>query len=294
MNYPIENSINNLSLPIDPGAAQRIGSFLNRDLSLNSKKAIQSDLKDFTYWYQKMNHEPFSFERLTEREAIEYKNRCIDDGKKPATINRRLITLKSLCKFMGERSPFKDVKFMGTQPLAPKALNESEKRRLTKEVDRRGSLRDRLIFHMMLEAGFRVSELIGLKCSDITLSERMGVAKVRNGKGNKTRDVPLNKTIRPLLQKYIEGRNSEEPLLKGQRGFLTSPISINKIIETYANHAQVDCAPHKLRHTFAYGFLERNKGDIVALSQLLGHSDINTSKIYVQNSLEDLQRKVEA
>ena len=84
----------------------------------------------------------------------------------------------------------------------------------------------------------------------------------------------------------------EEKLFIGQRGPLTT-IAFNKIVEVYAKKAQIKCSPHTLRHTFAYAYLERNPGDIVGLAQILGHSNIQTTAIYTQHRLEDLQERVE-
>ncbi len=51
-------------------------------------------------------------------------------------------------------------------------------------------------------------------------------------------------------------------------------------------------SPHRIRHTFAYAYLRSNKNDLVALAQLLGHSSLNTTRLYTQRRKEDLEEGV--
>ena len=145
----------------------------------------------------------------------------------------------------------------------------------------------------MLGAGLRASEVVALKRENVEISERKGSLVIYSGKGNKTRQVPLNSKIRSLLLEYTKDSTNEGTLFLGQRGGLKTPISLNKILDFYAKKAGIRCHPHSLRHTFAYNYLKNNPSDIVGLAQILGHSNINTTAIYTQNRLEDLQEKVE-
>lgn len=299
-NYPRKNSINNIWLDdriMSSGERSYFAKFFNQDFSPNTKKALRSDFSHFLLWYVGTHNEDFRFVRFTEKDVIDYKEKCLQIGNAHSTINRRIIHLRMLCDFFVKEGRMKEnvaknTKSLKVQRLAPKRLEASDLRKITKEVEIRGVLRDRLILAMLSGAGFRVSELSALKIEDITLTERKGHVIVKNGKGGKTREVPLKNSIRELLTQYIAGRDPSERLFQGQRGPLT-PIAFNKIIDFYAKKAGIKCHPHQLRHTFSCQFLEQTQNDIVALQQILGHSNLNTTAIYTQNSFEDLQRKVE-
>lgn len=256
-------------------------------------------MKHFIGWFLSANGEAFSFSRLTQRDIVDYKRYCQEKCNfTPKTVNRRLSSVKTLCDIAVDenclqKNPSKDVKSLPLQPLAPKGLEKRELRALLKEVEIRGNQRDQLILEMLCGAGLRASELINLKVEDLEISERRGVLHIRNSKGGKSRLVPLNANLRALVAKYLQQYQPKSYLLVGQRGNLTA-IAINKIIEVYAKKAHVKCSPHTLRHNFAYNYLTQNPSDIVGLSQILGHSNLNTTAIYTQHRLEDLQDRVES
>lgn len=302
MNYPSQNSLNNVLVPLllrlDHTDKKVFVTLFTQDVSENTKQAWVSDLKNFLKWYLNVNGEEFSFSRLTQRDVVDFKKHCqMELGHKPATINRRLMSIRALCKVAMElgviqESPLKGVKQVTSQSLAPKGLDQSELRKLLKEVEIRGNLRDRLIVEMLSRSGLRVSELVGLTVQDVRLSDRKGSVVVRNGKGGKRRVVPLKSEIRALVAEYLQKHKPTHHIFMGQRGALKQ-IAINNIIEKYSKKAGVSCNPHALRHTFAYSYLRHHNGDIVGLAQILGHSNIQTTAIYVQHSLESLLERVE-
>lgn len=303
MHYITENSLNNITTSKDSAIHEGdliiFNTLFNQDLSDNSKKALAGDLKHFIEWYVNTNREIFNFKRLMPRDLIDYKKHCqITLNHKPASINRRLTSIRALCKVAIELKviqddPTKKVKSPPSQPLAPKGLSQPELRRLIKEVEIRGNLRDRLIVEMLCGSGLRVSELVGLTIHDIHLSDRKGSVTIRHGKGNKYREVPLKSEIRALMNEYLERYKPTDQVFLGQRGPLKT-IAINNLIEKYAKKAEVKCSPHSLRHSFAYSYLKCHNGDIVGLGQILGHSSIQTTAIYVQHNLETLMEKVES
>lgn len=296
--YPLQNSINNVEVVKSSPVERIVVKLMDRDCSRNTAKAVLSDLKHFFVWYTEANGEGFRFNRVTGRDARDYRAAMQKDGLSVATINRRLTSLSQFFKMALEekaiqKNPMEGVKQLTRQSLAPKGLTGADTRKLLKEVELRGNLRDMAMIELMLGAGLRVSEVVKLEIADVHISDRKGSVLVRHAKGGKTRTVPLNKEIRSRLDQYIEERDRDQKqLFIGQRGTLT-PIAVNKIIEKYAEKSAVRLSPHTLRHTFAYNYLKENQGDIIGLAQILGHSNVNTTAIYTQNRLEDLQEKVE-
>jgi len=309
MNYPEKKSINNsIAVFKEPVIAEDslpiFQKLFEKDIRENTRKAFVSDLKHFVGWFVMENNEPFSFARLTTRDIADYKRYCHEKLEHaPRTINRRLASIKTLCLVASkegklEKDPSVDIKQLALQPLAPKKLERSELRALLREAELRKArydkfIRDVLILHLMRGAGLRVSEVVHLKVKDVEITERKGSIHIKNGKGGKDREVPLNLTLRDLIKEYLDSPyHYSDYLIVGQRGEMT-PIAINKMLEFYSRKAGVKCSPHCLRHTFSYNYLEQNPDDIVGLSQILGHSNLNTTAIYTKHGLEDLQERID-
>jgi site-specific recombinase XerD len=297
VSYPSKNSLNNVSsLPYD---FQRVAkSLLERDCSKHTLIALASDIRHFLEFYSKQNSEVFSFKRAVTRDVASFRDNMKAAGLKPGSINRRLVNIRLFFKEaqrMGiiQQNPAEGVRQLAMQTLAPKSLTPVEARRLLREIEIRGNLRDMLVVNLMLLAGLRASEVITLTVADVELSERKGTLHIRNAKGNKSREVPANALLRDYLNKYIARCKPQGQLIVGQRGAIVQ-LALNQIVGKYAKKAGIKCTPHTLRHGFAYAYLQQNSGDIVGLAQILGHGSISTTQIYTQNRLENLQERVEA
>ena len=140
--------------------------------------------------------------------------------------------------------------------------------------------RNRAIISLMLDCGLRLSEVSGIRESDINFEN--GYVKVM-GKGRKGRIVPIGNSVREALEEYIRIR----PETKYKNIFLSireTPLTRDGIIQMMKRmkneiprlHA------HLLRHTFATNFLVHGLGDVYELSRILGHSDIKTTEGYLQ------------
>jgi integrase/recombinase XerD len=133
-------------------------------------------------------------------------------------------------------------------------------------------------------------ELAALLLSDIILGERSGQVMVRRGKGNKARRVPLNAEARAVICDYLQLRPSTEVqhLLVGQRGEPLSAHAIYDVVVKYGRMAGLDeVSPHTLRHTFARTLLVSGT-PINDVADLLGHSSLDTTRIYTKASETDL------
>ena len=222
-----------------------------------------------------------------------------------ATLNRRLAWLKQYAAWgeqQGKMTPemrqrIKTIPIQKKQQLAPRSLAPREARKLLKEVKVRGNPRDEAIMSTLLYTGLRVGELVALREDDLTLSERKGVIQVRAdvAKGGKERAVPVPKRARDALEAYLKVRTKEmgAALFIGRQGPLSAE-GVAAVVRKYAVWARLEgVTPHILRHTFSYSYLENNNNDLVALADILGHSDLNTTRIYTKRRLSDLQKGVE-
>ena len=269
-----------------------------RDYSENSRIGMAHDLKSYFKWFEDVNGEPFSLKRCSSMDIIDFRSFCQNRGLAVGRVTRKLCTLKQFLKTaksegLIEKNPAESVKHLAQQTLAPRGLTQPEARKLLKEIELRGSLRDMLIVQLMIGAGLRVSEVSNLQVQDVHISERKGYIDVRHSKARKTRQVPLNAKLRALLTKYIETTKPTGKLFFGQRGEL-SIAGIQQLVKRYAEKAGLKTThSHSLRSTFAYAYLQANPSDIVGLAQILGHQNINTTAIYTRHRLDNLQERVE-
>ena len=166
------------------------------------------------------------------------------------------------------------------------SLGEIDSILLKPDVENKLGLRDRGILEVLYACGLRVSELIGLKISDLFFDEE--IIRVF-GKGSKERLVPIGSSAikwtkeyltksRPLLAKKAK---SENVVFLNNRGSKLSRMGVWKIVDHYVKEAgiQKEVHPHTFRHSFATHLLEGG-ADLRAVQEMLGHADISTTQIY--------------
>jgi integrase/recombinase XerC len=216
----------------------------------------------------------------------------------PATINRRISALRAFFAFLAARgeipsNPAARLSGVRTARPAPKALSETELRRLLREARRSPHPLHRAVILLLAHTGLRASELCALRLADVILSERRGKIVVR-GKGEKVREVPLNAEAREALREWLSVRPAapDDALFVGRRGRLT-PSGVWRIVREYARRAGVEAHPHVLRHTFATRLLREAGADLVTVAEILGHESLNTTARYTRPSEADLEAAVE-
>ena len=134
--YPTENSRHNTLTEFQ----SVLEALLSSDYGYHTKQAIWFDMKDFYSWYTKVNAEDFSFKRCIQRDIIDYKTSLLASDKSPATINRRLSSLRLFFQKAQEmeyieKLPTQGVKKIPKVRAMPKSLSQSELRKFLKEVD---------------------------------------------------------------------------------------------------------------------------------------------------------------
>ena len=182
----------------------------------------------------------------------------------------------------------------------PKYLNKKQIDDLMASCDssKPQGLRDRAMLEFLYATGLRVSELCGVRVSD--LEPNMGVVRVL-GKGNKHRIVPVGKAALAAVEQYMG--NGRPLLLKGRpspylfvtnRGGAMSRQAFWQLLGAYGKKAGIfhDLTPHVLRHTFATHLLEGG-ADLRSLQSMLGHSDISTTQIYTHVVRSRLRKTVD-
>lgn len=278
----------------------------DNDKSEHTIRAYMADLRMFSDWFQRTTAEPVTPENITPIDVIDYRNAMLKEHKKPATINRTLISISSFCQWAQEsnlipNNPVEGVRNVVEEPLGPRALDRKEQLALTRAVRRAGKIRDLAIITMLLHTGIRVSELCNLRVSDIAMSDNSNMLTVREGKGTKRRNIPLNPTISRVLRDYVEaigsqkgavvdmaGSKNSEFLFYGQKRMPLTDRGIRYLIKKYGYIAKIpNVSPHVFRHTCAKNLIDAGNS-IDRVSKILGHSSVNTTSMYTIPTEHDL------
>lgn len=216
------------------------------------------------------------------------------------SIARRLSAIRGLCKFLvRERVLTADPSVLVDRPRIgrrlPKHLTEDEARRLCETPDPstyRGA-RDRAMFYLLYASGLRVSELVGLRVSDVDLTR--GVV-IPLGKGQKRRIVPVGDVALAELASFVAARAhhpgaASDVLFLGRRTKGLTRQGFFKLLKRYARAAGITkpVSPHWVRHTFATHLLSGG-ADLRSVQAMLGHADISTTEIYTHVSSDHVKR----
>lgn len=225
------------------------------------------------------------------------------DGSAPRSLSRRLSALRALFRYLGERrlvdeNPVQGVRAPRGERRLPRALDVDEMGRMLdgEPTDFLG-LRDQAMFELLYSSGLRVSELVGLDRTDLSA----GADEVRVlGKGGKERVVPVGRRARAALERWFALRaeacgDDEAAVFVSRRGGRLSARSVQQRLRRFARARGLDAPvhPHMLRHSFASHVLE-SSGDLRAVQELLGHSNISTTQIYTHLDFQHLARVYDA
>ncbi|WP_372998486.1 tyrosine-type recombinase/integrase [Lutispora sp.] len=264
----------------------------------NTIKAYSNNVNKFLNWLNERYGESTQ-SAITALDLREYQSYLLNIKKYSAAgILQRMNSVVSYCNYLYSENHLpidvaKDFKFIKVQGLrsAPEIISTNEMNKYRREVHKAAKKRDIAIVELLLNTGIRASELISLEIDDIELSDRKGMLIVRDGKGGKYRNIPLNSDVRKALNEYLESipvdMHHTSKLWIGQRGSLAQD-GLNKLLKRYAARCGLTdkIHPHMFRHYFATKLVRDRKEDLVLVAYLLGYSDINTTKIYVQPNLD--------
>lgn len=241
--------------------------------------------------------------RLTDADQAtvsDYMQWLRDNGKSPATIARCVASLKSLYAYAVneeavEKNPVTNIKVEKAEKKLPSILTGKEVELLLRQprvTDMKGC-RDKAMLEVLYATGIRVTELISLNVSDVSLSGSF----IRCAGSAKTRIIPIYPEALEILHNYIDNVRpkmiadpNEESLFVNVSGERMSRQGFWKIIKYYQEKAEIDkdITPHTLRHSFAAHLLE-NGADLHAIQEMLGHSDISSTQIYAQVVKQNLK-----
>lgn len=271
----------------------------------NTVRCYLHDIRTFFAWFEETNDEPCGPDSLTSIDMKEYRGWCQSRHYSPKTVNRRLHSLSRLIKYfeheqlVGKHHMLKVPKEIRQGRRGPRWLDRKEALSLQRAAEAHCDEIDVVLVSIFLNTGLRVTELARLEWPDVALKERVGQVVVREGKGSKSRIVPLNNEARSAFRRLLkkEWKEHSNPMEQAHRsGDLVIGFgvrSIQKRVKRVAIFARLDdCTPHSLRHTFAKSLLDQGV-ELTEVSALLGHESLETTRIYVTPSTRDLAKAVE-
>ncbi len=203
------------------------------------------------------------------------------ESQKINSRKHRLCALNSFYKItVGMPSKIKKIPYPKNEKKLPIPLSVEEVQKMFSVCD---NLKHKVILSLLYSCGLRVSELIGLKWFDIDRS-RM-IINVIAGKGAKDRQVMLDPSIIPLLEKYFYQYKTKSYVLSGQFSDKYSSTSVNQVMKQLAIKAGINkrVYTHLMRHN-CFTHLVESGVDINLIQRLAGHSNVKTTLLYTHIS----------
>ena len=270
-----------------------------KQLSNNTTNSYRRDLDKFSDFLSNSDIE--SWQEVKESEVRSYVNKERRRGLSPRSIQRVLSSYRSFFNYLLQervidKSPAENISSPKSPSLLPKAMDADLVQRLLDfKPEGMFEVRDKAIVELLYSSGLRLSELCDLDLISLDIKER--ICRVI-GKGEKTRDVPVGKkaiqSIRDWMlyrKELIESKQTETAaLFLNNKGNRISPRSVQLRLEKLCvMRGLPGINPHMLRHSFASHVLE-SSGDLRAIQEMLGHSDIGTTQIYTKLDFQHLSK----
>jgi len=203
-----------------------------------------------------------------------------------------MILVKSAIRFyyeeMLDKYSFKKVKVKKKEKKFPVVLTKEE---IIRILNAASNIRDRLIVELMYTCGLRVSEAVNMKLEDLDLLDLTGT--VRSGKGNKDRNVALSPKLAETIQIYLKTKKLQSSyLFSKSNGTSYSIRSFQTIIKRLAEKAGIkkNVYSHAFRHAFGTHSIQDGE-DIVSLQEMMGHSSLDTTRLYITLSKKHVRGK---
>ncbi|WP_352400459.1 site-specific tyrosine recombinase XerD [Anaerotignum sp.] len=272
-----------------------------RDEKHSSENTVLSyvrDLKGFSCFMHNCGVEDITKVNYTNIMAFIYELQ--NQKRAGATVSRNIASIRAFYNFLLKKgdvieNPALGLELPKIEKKMPEVLPLDKVERLLEQpltAEPKG-IRDKAMLELLYATGIRVSELISLKVNDVNLP----LEYIRCGTEQRSRIIPIGSQAKAALKKYIDkGRSGlildgeERTLFVNCNGKPMTRQGFWKIIKSYAKKANIDedITPHMLRHSFAAHLIE-NGADLKSVQEMLGHSDISTTQIYIKMTNQKLK-----
>ena len=259
----------------------------------SSNNTIQAYRRDLNFFFEYLNKNKIEYLNVEYDDIQKYIEELNNEGRKAASISRRLATLRSFYGYLLKKKliksiPTNKVNTPKVEKKAPMILTSDEVEILLsqpKSDDLKG-IRDKAMLEFAYATGMKVSEIINLDLKDVNLVDSYVVCN----EGYSKRVVPLGRISKEALVEYLDNSRpyllkteDEKPLFVNIMGNRLTRQGFWKIIKQYQEQAHIEkeITPHVLRHSFATHLLQ-NGADMRAVQTMLGHTDIASTQVYMK------------
>lgn len=288
---------------LSPQDAAELDTFIDHlwledGLSKNTLESYRLDLTAFASWLTPQNKQLLTVDQADIQQYLAVKF----PQSQPRSISRLIASLRRFYRYLMRDNkisldPTIQIQSPKLPRSLPKSLNEEEVIALLNapNIAEPAGLRDRAMLELLYACGLRVSELVGVKVTEVSVSD--GVVRI-TGKGSKTRLVPMGEEAVDWISRYLSDARSAilqsrlcDALFVTNRGEAMTRQAFWYLIKRYALLAGINkhMSPHVLRHAFATHLLNHG-ADLRVVQMLLGHSDISTTQIYTHVARERLKQ----
>lgn len=247
------------------------------------------------------------YNTVTLGDAYEFLAYCRNEREnKEKARARKVSSLRAFFKYLRmngiiEDNPMINLDSPKLSKNLPKYLNVEQAKKLLSVIDGANRERDYCIVTLLLNCGMRLSELVSLDYNKITF-DGDSASIIITGKGSKQRTVYLNHACVSAINAYMrvrtkDGVKDRNALFLSNRHTRISPKTVQHMVDVYLERAGfggMGFSVHKLRHTAATLMYQTGKVDVLALKEILGHENLNTTQIYTHLLDEQLKKAVEA
>lgn len=271
-----------------------------RRLSEHTVRNYARDLEQFASFLKAT----YDLDHLTKAGTLQVRSwfaQMIEEGLSARSLQRKRSTLSTFFKYARrqgwvEGDPVSKTAVPRTEKRLPSFVQQDAMRILFEEIfgHREGFAeeRDYLIFLLFYETGIRLSELIGLRLTDVDSTN--GTLRVI-GKRNKERLLPLRQETVNAIEQFVQLRQERRGsgdgfLLCTDRGAKLYPSLVYRTVNSYLQRVTTldKRSPHIIRHTFATHMLN-NGAQLNTVKELLGHASLSATQVYTHNTIEKLK-----
>ena len=287
-------------------ALQLLSMWLKERMIQNqSEHTITAYQRDLTDFFSFCENKQLQLQDVEASDLREYLAERVErDHLSSSSLQRHLTSIRQFMKWAEQgqylqQNPSEDFKLKRQPRPLPGMIDIETINQILdqpapeKPIEQQLWSRDRAMLELLYSSGLRLAELQGLTVKDIDFNRQL--LRI-TGKGNKTRIVPFGSKAKESLVEWLKiyriwqgGFGADSAVFISQKGNALTPRQIENRVKLQAQRAgiSVDLHPHLLRHCFASHLLSAS-GDLRAIQEMLGHSNLSTTQIYTHLDFEQL------
>lgn len=286
------------ALTLEAGLDAFLRALEGRNRSTATTRAYAADIRQFITWLVATNVVPHRVNQIERADITEYLSHLGREGLSGVSRARKLAALREYFRFLSDhdqisKSPTAGVETPKRERHSRTFLRPDEYTRMLAQAG--ANPRDYAILQVFLQTGVRISELCALRVEDIDLEGHL--LHVRDGKGMQDRAIELEKKGILAVKSWLKMRPevSNDHLFLTRYGETLGERGVRKLVAKFRQRAGITkrATPHSLRHTFATYKAEKGVSPF-QLQEWLGHSNLNTTQIYVHLGRQNSRKVMEA